>query len=143
MDTTRSTSSIPAPTWKGSRAHWLAAATGTAISAAAILVMAVMSVVSAVTGSASTTTRALTEAAMLVVLGGAVLALVVGLVRAKSLAKTPTLLWNAMLVPIGFSLMDGGAAALGIATVIVAVVTFVVALPLPRYDVDVEDGAAL
>lgn len=80
---------------------------------------------------------------MLVVLGGAVLALVVGLVRAKSLVKTPTLLWNAMLVPIGFSLMDGGAAALGIATVIVAVATFVVALPLPRYDVDVEDGAAL
>lgn len=131
------------PPWKGSRAHWLSAAAGTAISALALVVMAGTSVWSAIDGSASTTTRALTEAAMLVVLGGAVLALVVALVQEKALAKTPTLLWNGMLVPIGFSLMDGGAKALGIATVVVAAASFLVTLPLPRYEADDEDGAAL
>lgn len=116
-------------------------ALGTAVSAVALLVMAVLSVVSAVSGSASTTTRALTEAAMLVVLGLGVGGLVVALVRQRSLAKTPTLLWNGMLVPIGLSLFDGGAEVLGAGAVVVAVLTFVVTLLIPRYEVDESDVA--
>lgn len=117
-------------------ATWWAAAVGTAASGAALVVMAILALTSIASGSASSSTRAATEAVMLLVLAACVAVVVVGLLRQRSLAKTPTLLWNGMLVPIGLALYDGGATSLGIGTVVVAVLTFVVALFLPRYDVE-------
>lgn len=119
---------------------WISSALGTAVTALALLVMATMSGVSAVTGSASATTRAVTEAVMLIVLAVGVGLLSVNLLRRRSLAKTPTLLWHALLVPVGFSLMTGGAKVLGILTLVVAVATFVVTLRLPRYELDEQDA---
>lgn len=119
---------------------WIASAVGTAVTALALLIMATMSGVSAATGSASATTRAVTEAVMLVVLAIGVGLLAVNLWRRRSLAKTPTLLWHALLVPVGFSLVTGGAQVLGILTLVVAVATFVVTLRLPRYELDGQDA---
>lgn len=115
---------------------WWAAAAGTAVSGAALVVMSILAFASIASGSASSTTRAATEGIMLLVLAVCVAVVVVGLVRRRSLAKTPTLLWNGMLVPIGLALFDGGAKAVGIGTMVVAVLTFAVALVLPRYDVE-------
>ena len=106
-----------------------------------MLVMAAMSAYGVINGEASTTTRALTEAAVLVVLAAGVALLAINLLRHKSLAKTPTLLWNGMLVPVSFSLISGGAKLFGVATLVVAVVSFVAALTLPRFDPDEDDEA--
>lgn len=105
-----------------------------------MLVMAAVAAYGVVSGSASTTSRALTEAAVLLVLAVGVGTLSLNLVRRKSLAKTPTVLWNALLVPVSFSLMSGGASTFGVATLAVAVVTFVAALTLPRFDPDDEEN---
>lgn len=105
--------------------------------------MAGMAAYGVASGGASTTTRALTEAAVLVVLAIGVGLLSFNLLRRKSLAKTPTILWNGLLVPVAFSLMNGGAKLLGIATLVVAAVTFFAALTLPRFDPDEEDTGSV
>ncbi|GAA1552785.1 MULTISPECIES: hypothetical protein [Dermacoccus] len=122
-------------------AAWLVSAAGTGLAVLAMLVMAAMSAYGVINGEASTTTRALTEAAVLVVLAAGVALLAINLLRHKSLAKTPTLLWNGMLVPVSFSLISGGAKLFGVATLVVAVVSFVAALTLPRFDPDEDDEA--
>lgn len=133
----------PEPSVPASGTAWLVSAAGTGLAALAMLVMAAMSAYGVINGDASTTTRALTEAAVLVVLAAGVALLAVNLLRHKSLAKTPTLLWNGMLVPVSFSLMSGGAKLLGTATLVVAVVTFVAALTLPRFDPDEDEADAV
>lgn len=125
----------------GVPAAWLGASCGTALEGLALVVMAGVSVYSALTDTASQTTRAVTEAVMLLVLAVGVLLLAVNLLRRRRLARTPTLLWNGMLVPVGFSLMTGGAGALGVTTLIVAVATFVAALAVPSYRPEDDEPA--
>lgn len=92
-----------------------------------------------VRGSASTTSRAITEGVCLLLLAVGTGLLAFFLLRRRSLAKTPTLLWNAMLIPVGVNLVGGGAPGYGYAVVAVAAVTFLAALSLPRYDLDETD----
>lgn len=125
----------------GREGAWLVAAAGTALEVAGLVVMAVLSLTGIATGRASTTTRAATEAVMLLVLAAAVALVVVGLWRRRSVAKTPALLWNGMLIPVAFSLFDGGAHLVGAATGVIAAVSFAAALVLPRYLPDAEDPA--
>jgi len=54
----------------------------------------------------------------------------------KSLAKTPTLLWNGILLLVGLSLSTAGAPVLGIGIMIVAVIGFLVGLRVPRMELD-------
>lgn len=107
----------------------------------AVLGLALTVVLTLVKGEASTTVRASTEAIVLVLLGLGVAALAWNLFRLKSLAKTPTLLWNGMLVPVAFNLIGGGAKGFGYTTLAVAVLTFITALLIPRYEADEEDGS--
>lgn len=123
---------------------WLISAAGTALAALAMLIMAGMAAFGVISGGASTISRALTEAAVLLVLAVGVGLLTLNLLRRKSLAKTPTVLWNGLLVPVAFSLMSGGAKAFGAVTLAVAVVTFFAALSLPRFEpADEENDRAL
>lgn len=72
--------------------------------------------------------RSWSFAATLVVLAGCVAALAWFLWQRRTAARTPTLLWNALLVPIGFTVGDGGAPWMGWLIVGWAVVTFGAAL---------------
>lgn len=80
------------------------------------------------------TGRALSFAATLLVLGIGVGVLAWFLHKGDSLAKTPTLLWNVLLAPLGFSVHDGGQPMLGWLMIAVAAVTFVATLMLPSHD---------
>lgn len=115
---------------------WLVAAVGNGIESLSLIVLALMAAYGVISGGASTTTRALTEAVSLLVLGFGVGFLALNLLRHKSLAKTPTLLWNAILFLLSFSLIQGGAPLVGAATIVVSVVTFIAALLVPRFELD-------
>lgn len=133
QDVSRRTADRPVP--------WLVSAVGVGIEGVALCVMAALVLWTLVDGSASTTARATTEGIALLLLAVGVLVLAANLLRRKALAKTPTLLWNVMLVPVGWNLYQGGAKALGVATIAVAVVTIVAALGIPRYELEDEPGA--
>ncbi len=53
--------------------------------------------------------------------------------RHNAVARTPTLVWNVLLVPCGFTVADGGAPAAGWAMVALAVLTFVATVLLPAH----------
>ncbi len=74
------------------------------------------------------TARAWSFAATLVVLAGCVAALAWMLSKRRAAGRTPTLLWNALLIPAGFTVGDGGAPWLGWLLVGVAFLTFGAAL---------------
>lgn len=74
------------------------------------------------------TARAWSFAATLVVLAGCVGALAWLLAQRRAIARTPTMLWNALLIPAGFTVGDGGAPWMGWLIVGLAVVTLGAAL---------------
>lgn len=61
-------------------------------------------------------------------------ALAVALWRRRTLAKTPTVLWNALAVLVGFSLAGGGAQRLGAVVLGVGIVGVLAGVVLPRSD---------
>lgn len=72
-------------------------------------------------GEGSDATRVLMSA-LLILLGGVALALVaLGWVRGASWPRTPTIVWNVLLVPVGVGLIQGDRALVGWTVVIVAV----------------------
>ena len=120
---------------------WIIAAIGMALQTLGMLGMAAWVLIELVRGDASNASRSVTEGVCLVLLSVGTGLLTLNLARAKSLAKTPTLLWNGMMVAVGLNLVQGGAAAVGYALIAVAIAVFVAALTLPRYDVAGDDQA--
>lgn len=72
--------------------------------------------------------RAWSFAATLIVLATCVAVLAALLVRGRAVARTPTMLWNALLLPAGFTVGDGGAPGVGWLIIGLAVATFVATL---------------
>ncbi|MBK9724453.1 MAG: hypothetical protein WAW82_02845 [Candidatus Lutibacillus vidarii] len=107
-----------------------AAATG--LQAVGLLVLAAVDARDALSGAGSDAARGLTGAALFVVLAGGLAVLAVALRRGSASARTPLLVWNALLVPVVVSLVQSGQvtlAALVAATVVVAVVAGLMATP--------------
>lgn len=126
----------PAGPPPGRASAWLIAGLGTALEAGVLVALAGVSLYGVVVGSASTTSRGITEAIVLLVLGVGLGLFARALFRHQSLAKTPTLLWNVMLLPVAYSLGTGGAPLWGVATAVVAAITLVAAVLVPRYELD-------
>ncbi|KNX37703.1 hypothetical protein [Luteipulveratus halotolerans] len=104
--------------------------------AVVLAVLVVISLVQVINGSADDVTQALTEAALVLVFAGCAAALALALHRGKGLARTPTLVWNALLIPVGVSMLGGGAVAIGLAVLLWAVATIAAAVMMPRPDLD-------
>lgn len=104
--------------------------------AAVLLVMAVLLALTAVSGDASDVTRAWTESALVLVFSGLVAVCAVGIWRGRGVARTPSILWNALLLPVAFSMISGGSWAIGGLVLLVAVTTIVLTLRLPRVDAE-------
>lgn len=84
--------------------------------------------------------RSWSFAATLVVLAGCVAALAWLLNAGRSAGRTPTLLWNALLLPVGFTVGDGGAPWAGWLIIAVAVLTFVATVLARPHEVAARDG---
>lgn len=107
-----------------------------AVQTAVLVVFAVVLVVVAISGSSDDAGRAATE-------GGTVLALAVcsgllswGFWRERSLARTPSLLWNALAVIVGITVATSGAPLPGVLVILVGAITFLATLRVPTYDLD-------
>lgn len=120
-----------------------AAAVLTLLEALVVLGFAVFYVYEIVTGATDDLTRAATSGALILVFGLALLALARGWGRAAQWARTPTVLWNVLLLPVAWSLheseRDGVALAVGVAAV--ASIVAAVASPGRHDEPDGADGA--
>jgi inner membrane protein involved in colicin E2 resistance len=84
--------------------------------------------------------RVIMSAVLIAVFAVGVAALARGWVRGDNWPNTPTVVWNLLLVPIGWSLVQGDRRAVGVLVILVALVGIVAAI---RADTtDHEDVAA-
>ncbi|MFM6848549.1 MAG: hypothetical protein ACKOVB_05545 [Terrabacter sp.] len=129
------------PSRQVGRSH-RAAAVLTLVEALVVLGFAVFYVYEMVTGATDDLTRAATSGALILVFGLALLALARAWSRASQWARTPTVLWNVLLLPVAWSLHESGrdAVALGVAAVALASIGAALASPGRRDDVDGADA---
>lgn len=109
-----------------------------ALQTIALVVFAGALFVIAVSGGSDDAGRAATEGATVLALAVCSGLLAGGFWRERSLARTPSLLWNVLGVIVGFTLATNGAPAVGVLVIAVGVVTFVASLRVPSYDLDDE-----
>ena len=110
-----------------------------ALQTVVLVVLTVALVVTGTSGGTDDTGRALTEAGTVLALAVCSGLLSLGFWRHRSIARTPSLLWNALGVIVGITLATSGAPLIGVAVIAVAAVTFVAGLRVPRYELDDED----
>jgi hypothetical protein len=109
----------------------------------ALLGIVVFYVVEMVSGATDDLARAAVSAVLILIFGVALLALARAWFRADEWPKTPTVLWNVLLLPVAWSLREGdqGTLALGLGTVALAsIVAAVVAPRGPRGAPTAPDG---
>ncbi len=102
----------------------------TGLQAGGMLVLAAVDAAETFAGSGADRARGLTGAALFLVLAGALVVLVMALRRSSTGARTPLVVWNALLVPVAVSLAQSGQVALATgvaATIVVAVIAGLVA----------------
>lgn len=75
--------------------------------------------------------RSWSFAVTLLALAGCTGALAVLFLRHRAVARTPTLLWSVLLIPMGFTVGDGGSPWVGWVIVGLGVLTFLTALLVP------------
>ncbi|HET7399981.1 MAG TPA: hypothetical protein VFJ94_15810 [Intrasporangium sp.] len=85
-------------------------------------------------GAASDVTRAVTSGVLILVFGVLLVVLARGWSRGADWPRTPTLLWNALLLPVAWSLHDAGRTLLGLGVAAVALVSIGAALAAPPRD---------
>ncbi len=119
---------------------WRLAATLMAVQTAVLVILAVALIVATLTGNSSDTARALTEAGTVLALAVCGGLLAFGFWRERSIARTPSLLWNGLAAITGLTLATSGAPAIGAAVGLIAVITFVVTLGVPRYELEDDDS---
>jgi hypothetical protein len=115
----------------------------TLVEAVAVLGFAAFYGYEMVTGATDDLTRAATSGVLILVFGLGLLALARGWARAAEWARTPTVLWNALLLPVAWSLHESGRTpvALAVGAVAVASIGAAVAAPGRRSDgQDVDAG---
>src|SRR6185437_12199618 len=78
-------------------------------------------------GEQDSAARALTSAVLIIVVAVGLAAIARGWFRGASFARTPTLVWNALLLPVSWSLLQSGHAGIAAAIGGTAVVTLVAA----------------
>jgi hypothetical protein len=110
----------------------------TLLEALVVLGFAVFYVYEMVTGATDDLTRAATSGALILVFGLALLAVARAWARAAPWARTPTVLWNVLLLPVAWSLheSDRDVVALGVGCVAVASIVAALSSPGRRDEVD-------
>lgn len=119
----------PPPTWR-------IPAVLHALQTLVLVIFAVVLLIESVAGGTDNGARAATEGATVLALAACCGLLAWGFWRERSLARTPSLLWNALAVIVGFTVATNGAPAIGVVVIVVAVATFVATLRVPSYDLD-------
>ncbi|MFC7596355.1 hypothetical protein ACFQU3_13635 [Terrabacter sp. GCM10028922] len=113
----------------------------TLLEALVLLGFAVFYAYEMVTGATEHLTVAATSGALILVFGIGLLALARGWARAADWPRTPTLLWNALLLPVAWSLQESGRTTIALAVAAVAAASIVAALSAPgRRDEADPDG---
>lgn len=105
-----------------------------------LAVLAVALLVTGVTGHTDNGARAATEGLTVVALAVCSGLLTAGFWKQRSVARTPSLVWNAMAVIAGITLATSGAPAVGALVIAVGVLSFGASLRVPAYDLDDLDG---
>ncbi len=82
-------------------------------------------------GATSDVVRAVTSGLLILVFGVGLLVVARAWVSAKDWPRTPTLLWNALLLPVGWSLWQSEQAQLAAAVLVLAGASIVAALLAP------------
>ncbi|CAN7290034.1 hypothetical protein LJR027_001310 [Terrabacter sp. LjRoot27] len=103
----------------------------TLLEALAVLGFAGFYVYEMVTGATDDVTRAATSGALILVFGLGLLALARGWARAADWPRTPTVLWNALLLPVAWSLHESDRTPVALAVGLVAVASIVAAVSAP------------
>ena len=94
-------------------------------------------------GATDSVTRALTSGLLILVFGFLLLFMARGWGRRATWPRTPTLLWNALLLPVAWSMFDAGqvAIALGVGALAIASIAAAVASPTrEQARADADDG---
>ena len=120
----------PSPTREVRGSH-RAAGLLTLLEAVAVLGFAGFYVYEMVTGATEDLTRAATSGALILVFGLGLLALARGWSRAADWPRTPTVLWNALLLPVAWSLHESGRTPVALAVGVVAVASIAAAVSAP------------
>lgn len=118
---------------------WRLPAALLALQTAVLLILSGLLIVSGLIGSTDSTGRAVTEGVTVLALAGCSGVTAYGFERHRSAARTPSLVWNALVVIVGITLATSGAPAIGVVVAAVGVVTFVASLRVPHYELDDED----
>lgn len=108
-----------------------------ALQTVVLVILAVVLLIESVSG-ADNGARAATEGATVLTLAACCALLAWGFWRERSLARTPSLLWNGLAAIVGFTVATNGAPLIGVLVIVAAVATFVATLRVPSYDL--EDG---
>ena len=106
----------------------------------ALVSFVVFYVVEMVSGATDDLSRAAVSAVLILVFAIALLALARAWFRADDWPKTPTVLWNVLLLPVAWSLREGDRGALALAVGVVAAASIVAAAAAPRTPRDAPDG---
>lgn len=105
-----------------------------ALQGGVLLILAGILVVDVVRGQVDGTTQALTEAAVVVVFALAALGLARGLIGGSGWARTPSVVWNLLLLPVAYSMFTADQPALGSVVLVLAVLTLVMVWRTPSMD---------
>jgi hypothetical protein len=84
-------------------------------------------------GAADSVTTALTSAALILIFGLALLLVARGWVRGQRWPRTPTLLWNVLLLPVAWSLRESDQTLIAAGVAALAVASIVAALASPAH----------
>ena len=98
-------------------------------------------VVEMVSGATDDLARAAVSAVLILIFGVALLALARAWFRADEWPKTPTVLWNALLLPVAWSLREGDQGMLALGLGAVALASIVAAVAAPRAPREAPDGS--
>jgi hypothetical protein len=112
----------------------------TLLEALAVLGFAGFYVYEMVTGATDDVTRAATSGALILVFGLGLLALARGWAHAADWPRTPTVLWNTLLLPVAWSLQESDRTVVALAVALVAVASIVAAVSAPGRRAERPDG---
>jgi hypothetical protein len=130
-------STSPARTVRGSHR---AAGLLTLVEAVAVLGFALFYVYEMVTGATDDLARAATSGVLILVFGLGLLALARGWARGAAWPRTPTVLWNALLLPVAWSLHESDRTPLALAVGVLAVASIAAAVSAPGRRADGDGG---
>ncbi|MEW1953980.1 hypothetical protein [Terrabacter sp. NPDC080008] len=134
----------PTPAIREARGSHRVAGLLTLIEALVVLGFAVFYAYEMVTGATDDLARAATSGVLILVFGVALLVLARGWSRAAEWARTPTVLWNALLLPVAWSLHESDRTPVALAVGVVSVASIAAAVATPgrrRGGDDEADGA--